>query len=58
MLYCYVEVVADDTPAVEAVLKADTKRVALLEEVHTCMQLSCYNKSLNLFHENNQSYCI
>ena len=27
------EVVADDTPAVDAVLKADTKRLALLEEV-------------------------
>ena len=29
------EVVADDTPAVDAVLKADTKRLALLEEVHS-----------------------
>ena len=27
------EVVADDTPAVDAVLKADTKRLELLEEV-------------------------
>lgn len=33
MLYCHVEVAADDTPAVDAVLKADTKRMALLEEV-------------------------
>jgi len=34
-MYYSTEVVADDTPAVDAVLKADTKRLALLEEV--CM---------------------
>ena len=27
-----IEVVADDTPSIESVLKADTKRTALLEE--------------------------
>ena len=27
-----VEVIADDTPAIDAVLKADTKRLALLQE--------------------------
>ena len=32
------EVVADDTPAVDAVLKADTKRLELLEEVRPCFQ--------------------
>lgn len=29
---CLLEVVADDTPAVQAVLKADTRRLRLLEE--------------------------
>lgn len=29
---CLLEVVADDTPAVQAVLKADTRRLKLLEE--------------------------
>lgn len=32
VLLCEQEVVADDTPAVDAVLKADTKRLELLEE--------------------------
>ncbi|XP_023665570.1 ATP-binding cassette sub-family F member 1 isoform X3 [Paramormyrops kingsleyae] len=32
VLLCEQEVVADDTPAVEAVLKADTRRLKLLEE--------------------------
>lgn len=32
ILYCEQEVVADDTPAVEEVLKADVKRTSLLEE--------------------------
>ncbi|CAG0895374.1 unnamed protein product [Darwinula stevensoni] len=32
VLYCEQEVVADDTPAVEVVLKADEKRTQLLEE--------------------------
>ncbi|KAF4080543.1 hypothetical protein AMELA_G00172600 [Ameiurus melas] len=32
VLLCEQEVVADDTPAVQAVLKADTKRLKLLEE--------------------------
>lgn len=32
ILYCEQEVVADDFTAVESVLKADTKRTALLEE--------------------------
>uniref|UniRef100_A0A8C4RNJ4 ATP-binding cassette sub-family F member 1 n=1 Tax=Erpetoichthys calabaricus TaxID=27687 RepID=A0A8C4RNJ4_ERPCA len=32
VLLCEQEVVADDTPAVQAVLKADTKRIKLLEE--------------------------
>ncbi|XP_030366663.1 ATP-binding cassette sub-family F member 1 [Strigops habroptila] len=32
VLLCEQEVVADDTPAVQAVLKADTKRLRLLEE--------------------------
>lgn len=31
--FCFAEVAADDTPAVEAVLKADKKRLALLAEV-------------------------
>lgn len=31
-LLCLSEVVADDTPAVQAVLKADTRRLRLLEE--------------------------
>lgn len=31
--FSFAEVVADETPAVDAVLKADTKRLALLEEV-------------------------
>jgi len=35
ILYCEQEVVADDSPAVEAVLKADIKRTALLEECKT-----------------------
>lgn len=30
--FCLLEVVADDTPAVQAVLKADTRRLKLLEE--------------------------
>lgn len=29
---CLLEVVADDTPAVQAVLKADTRRLKLLED--------------------------
>jgi ATP-binding cassette subfamily F protein 1 len=29
---CEQEVVADDTPAIQAILKADVKRTALLEE--------------------------
>ena len=33
VLYCEQEVVADDTPAVEVVLKADEKRTQLLQEV-------------------------
>lgn len=33
VLLCEQEVVADDTPAVESVLKADVKRTALLEEL-------------------------
>ena len=32
MLLCEQEVVADDTPAIDAVLKADTKRLELMEE--------------------------
>ena len=32
VLLCEQEVMADDTPAIEAVLKADTKRLKLLEE--------------------------
>ena len=44
MLYCHIEVAADDTPAVDAVLKADTKRMALLEEV--CMLTTAFNCSL------------
>ena len=32
MLLCEQVVVADDTPAINAVLKADTKRLELLEE--------------------------
>ena len=32
VLLCEQEVVADDTPAVQAILKADVKRTALLEE--------------------------
>ena len=32
VLLCEQEVMADDTPAIEAVLKADTKRLHLLEE--------------------------
>lgn len=39
VLLCEQEVVADDTPAVEAVLKADTKRVALLEEEKKLQEL-------------------
>jgi ATP-binding cassette, subfamily F, member 1 len=37
-LYVEQEVVADDTPAVEAVLKADTRRWNLLEEERTLMK--------------------
>lgn len=29
---CLLEVIADDTPAVQAVLKADTRRLKLLED--------------------------
>jgi ATP-binding cassette subfamily F protein 1 len=32
VLYCEQEIVVDDTPAIEAVLKADVKRLKLLEE--------------------------
>ena len=32
VLLCEQEVMADDTPAIDAVLKADTKRLQLLEE--------------------------
>ncbi len=32
VLLCEQEVVADDTPAVQAILKADVKRTSLLEE--------------------------
>jgi ATP-binding cassette subfamily F protein 1 len=32
ILYCEQEVVADDTPAVDEVLKADVKRTSLLQE--------------------------
>ena len=32
VLLCEQEVTADDTPAIDAVLKADTKRLRLLEE--------------------------
>ena len=32
VLLCEQEVMADDTPAIEAVLKADTKRLKLFEE--------------------------
>lgn len=36
---CHAEVVADDTPAVEAVLKADKKRLELLAEVRWVFNL-------------------
>lgn len=39
VLLCEQEVVADDTPAVDAVLKADTKRMALLEEEKKLQEL-------------------
>ena len=39
MLVFLAEIVADDTPAVQAVLKADKKRLALLSEV--CNEGKC-----------------
>lgn len=33
-----VEVIADETKAIDAVLKADTKRLALLEECHALVE--------------------
>jgi ATP-binding cassette subfamily F protein 1 len=44
-LYCEQEVVADDTPAVEEVLKADVKRTALLEE---CKKLEAEQEKGNM----------
>lgn len=35
VLLCEQEVIADDTPAVDAVIKADTRRLRLLEEQAT-----------------------
>ncbi|XP_052789762.1 ATP-binding cassette sub-family F member 1-like [Mya arenaria] len=40
VLYCEQEVVADDTPSLETVLRADTKRTALLEEEKKLMKES------------------
>ena len=37
VLLCEQEVVADDTPAIDAVLKADTKRLELMEEERKLM---------------------
>jgi ATP-binding cassette subfamily F protein 1 len=44
-LYCEQEVVADDTPAVEEVLKADVKRTSLLEE---CKKLEAEQEKGNM----------
>ncbi|KAL5011674.1 hypothetical protein ScPMuIL_010225 [Solemya velum] len=38
VLYCEQEVVADATPAIDAVLKSDTKRLALMEEEKKLME--------------------
>jgi ATP-binding cassette subfamily F protein 1 len=45
ILYCEQEVVADDTPAVEEVLKADVKRTALLQE---CKKLEAEQEKGNI----------
>ncbi|KDR09962.1 ATP-binding cassette sub-family F member 1 [Zootermopsis nevadensis] len=45
ILHCEQEVVADDTPAVEEVLKADVKRTALLEE---CKKLEAEQEKGNM----------
>jgi ATP-binding cassette subfamily F protein 1 len=45
ILYCEQEVVADDTPAVEEVLKADVKRTSLLQE---CMKLEAEQEKGNM----------
>ena len=45
ILYCEQEVVADDTPAVEEVLKADVKRTALLAE---CKKLETEQENGNM----------
>lgn len=46
-LYCEQEVVADDTPALQVVLKADKKREALLEEERRLVQESEKGNSKN-----------
>jgi ATP-binding cassette subfamily F protein 1 len=45
ILYCEQEVVANDTPAVEEVLKADVKRTSLLEE---CKKLEVEQEKGNM----------
>ncbi|PNF27351.1 ATP-binding cassette sub-family F member 1 [Cryptotermes secundus] len=45
ILYCEQEVVADDTPAVEEVLKADVKRTSLLQE---CKNLEAEQEKGNM----------
>lgn len=45
ILYCEQEVVADDTPAVEEVLKADVKRTSLLQE---CKKLEAEQEKGNM----------
>ena len=45
ILYCEQEVVADDTPAVEEVLKADVKRTSLLAE---CKKLETEQENGNM----------
>jgi len=48
VLLCEQEIVADETPAIDAVLKADTKRLALLEE---CKKLESTGGSLDRLKE-------
>lgn len=45
ILYCEQEVVADDTPAVDEVLKADVKRTSLLQE---CKELEAEQEKGNM----------
>ncbi|KAI0228061.1 ATP-binding cassette sub-family F member 1 [Lamellibrachia satsuma] len=50
-LLCEQEVIADETKAIDAVLKADTKRLALLEECHALVEAGTNSDRLKEVYE-------